>query len=307
MAGQAMPTTFEGVKTSPNLTLSLSRATDHARELHQPIVTIEHLLLALTEDPDATGSLEACGVDLARLKTDIASFVSKTAATADTSQFVDEPRQSPQLRGMIDQAAEAAREARRQEINSFIVLAAIVGQEKSDAAAILQSHGFTFNEAIAALKPRPARADAGGTKRAANPDRYDTAGTAAADLPIAPVPIPAAQPATAAEVAAAMARSAESLPPLPVAPPRVLQARPIPSQSLPAGEALVPSPMPRPAPELRQPDARPHPGHGGDEPPSVQPVAVPGRRQPQSVDDIMASVRDKSGQRLPCCSEFSQQ
>ena len=126
MSELAMPTTFEGVKTSPNLTLSLNRAVEQARELHQRVVSIEHLLLALTDDPDATGSLEACGVDLARLKTDIATFVTKSASGGH-GEASGEPASSPELRHMLDQAVEAAREAKRQEINSFIVLAAIVG------------------------------------------------------------------------------------------------------------------------------------------------------------------------------------
>ena len=102
------------------------------------------------------GSLEACGVDLARLKTDIATYVTKSASDAGPAAS-GEPVSSPELRSMLDQAVDAAREAKRQEINSFIVLAAIVGQEQSQAAAILQAHGFTFNEALEALKPRPAR------------------------------------------------------------------------------------------------------------------------------------------------------
>ena len=114
MSDLAVPTTFEGVRTSPNLTLSLDRARDHARDLRHREVTIEHLLLALTDDPDATGSMEACGVDIAHLKTDIATFVARTAGSAESAAAV-EPAMSADLRGMIDQSVEAAREAKRQD------------------------------------------------------------------------------------------------------------------------------------------------------------------------------------------------
>ena len=90
MSESAMPTMIDNVKTSPNLTLSLDRAQGHARDLRHREVGVEHLLLALTDDPDATGSLEACGVDLARLKTDIATHVSKNAG-AEQAQGALEP------------------------------------------------------------------------------------------------------------------------------------------------------------------------------------------------------------------------
>lgn len=274
MSGLAMPTAFEGVRTSPNLTLSLNRALEQARDLHQREVTIEHLLLALTDDPDATGSLEACGVDLSRLKTDIATYVTKSAvggshAGGGLGDASGEPHAAADLRNMLDQAVDAAREAKRQEINSFIILAAIVGQEKSQAAAILQSHGFTFNEALEALRPRAPRLEsasgaAGEGRPAAGQSRQTT--SRAADV----VP-------SVSEVAEAMAQSADALPPLPTASARASRpaqpAAPSRSQhkSMDAGPVgAVPQPPPAAAPAANRPPA-------------------------QSVDDIMASVRDRMG------------
>lgn len=259
MADAAMPTTFEGVKTSPNLTLSLQRALDQARELRHRQVGIEHLLLALSDDPDATGSLEACGVDLDRLKTDIAAFVSKSAGAPEGEAAV-EPVPSPELRNMLDQAVEAAREAKRQEINSFIVLAAIVGQEKSQAASILQAHGFTFNEAIQALKPRPARPDDDSGSSALRPARR-TPGRELEQL------------TPASRIEEALAQSEHALPPLPTAAPR----GPRPAAPRPARPELAVAPISNPPPA------------------APSPAAQPPSRAPLQSDDIMASIRDKAG------------
>ena len=49
---------------SRNLEQSLHRALANASERNHEYATLEHLLLALTEDQDAVAVLRACGVDL---------------------------------------------------------------------------------------------------------------------------------------------------------------------------------------------------------------------------------------------------
>ncbi|MBV9202812.1 MAG: hypothetical protein JOY83_24370, partial [Alphaproteobacteria bacterium] len=53
---------------SRNLEKSLHRALGHANERRHEYATLEHLLLALTEDQDAVAVLRACSVDLDRLR-----------------------------------------------------------------------------------------------------------------------------------------------------------------------------------------------------------------------------------------------
>ena len=53
---------------SKNLEKSLHRAFALAGERRHEYATLEHLLLAMTEDEDATPVLKACGVDIDRLR-----------------------------------------------------------------------------------------------------------------------------------------------------------------------------------------------------------------------------------------------
>jgi len=53
---------------SRNLERSLHQALALARERRHEYATLEHLLLALTEDQDAKAVLRACGVDMDRLR-----------------------------------------------------------------------------------------------------------------------------------------------------------------------------------------------------------------------------------------------
>ena len=60
---------------SRNLEKSLHRALAYANERRHEYATLEHLLLALTEDQDAVAVLRACGVDLGRLRGEVLSYV----------------------------------------------------------------------------------------------------------------------------------------------------------------------------------------------------------------------------------------
>ena len=60
---------------SRNLEKSLHRALAYANERRHEYATLEHLLLALTEDQDAVAVLRACGVDLDRLRREVLNYV----------------------------------------------------------------------------------------------------------------------------------------------------------------------------------------------------------------------------------------
>src|SRR3546814_19769175 len=56
---------------SANLEQTLHRALAGANERRHEYATLEHLLLALIDDPDAMAVLRACSVDMERLRADI--------------------------------------------------------------------------------------------------------------------------------------------------------------------------------------------------------------------------------------------
>ena len=135
------------VPKSRHLAATLSRAHDFARGLAHQTVTLEHVLLALIEDAEASVVLRACQIDLARLKTDVDAHL----VALPRAQLVV-PEADRDLVRILDYAVAAAQQSRRREVNGAIVLAAIVGEGKSQAAAILQANGLTFAEAIRALQ-----------------------------------------------------------------------------------------------------------------------------------------------------------
>jgi hypothetical protein len=141
------------IAMSSGLAASLARASDYARNQGHAEVTLEHMLLALCDDPDAVLVLAASNINVAELTAEVDGRLAVLP--------VRSPGQSGELavaadfRRILEAAAAAARGGRRREINGAIVLAAIVGDGKSGAAQVLSGLGLTFEGAIRALQSKP--------------------------------------------------------------------------------------------------------------------------------------------------------
>ena len=60
---------------------TLHRTLNYAHERTHEFATLEHLLLALTDDPDAIDVFQGCNVDLSRLRREVASYLDNELAT----------------------------------------------------------------------------------------------------------------------------------------------------------------------------------------------------------------------------------
>ncbi|HYD15026.1 MAG TPA: Clp protease N-terminal domain-containing protein [Hyphomicrobium sp.] len=139
------------IPMSPYLTATLTRAADYATAQSHREVTLEHLLLALAEDPEATVVLKSSSIDLARLTAEVSDHLGRSDDRIEPGSG-HTIAISADLRRILEAAAAAARQGRRREINGAIVLAAIVGDGKSTSAHLLRLQGLTFEEAIRALQ-----------------------------------------------------------------------------------------------------------------------------------------------------------
>src|SRR3990172_1476327 len=121
------------IPMSPFLAATLSRAAAYADAQGHLQVTIEHLLLALTEDPEATVVLRSSNIDVGRLSADVSALLGRIEERAMDGA----PRDviiSNELKRILEAAAAAASQGRRREINGAIMLAAIVGEGRSTSA-----------------------------------------------------------------------------------------------------------------------------------------------------------------------------
>src|ERR1044072_6318069 len=99
---------------SKNLERSLHRAFGLAGERRHEYATLEHLLLAMTEDDDAVPVLKACGVDIDRLRHDLETFIDNRLNGIIT-QNPSEPLPTAGLRRVGERAAGHGASWGRQE------------------------------------------------------------------------------------------------------------------------------------------------------------------------------------------------
>ena len=138
------------IPMSPNLSATLARSSELAGAAGVAEVSLEHLLAALCDDPDAIAVLDASHITIERLKADVAARVLHGAPASHGPRGGFSVSQD--VRRILEAAVAAARGSRRRDINGAIVLAAIVGDARSVAAEILEAHGLTFENAIRALQ-----------------------------------------------------------------------------------------------------------------------------------------------------------
>ena len=132
---------------SPELEQSLHRALRFANERHHEYATLEHLLLALTEDQDAITVLEACNVDLKRLKETLTSFVDDDL----TSLVLDTPEDAKPTAGfqrVVQRAVYHVQSSGRDDVTGANILVALFAERESHAVYFLQEQDMTRLDAV---------------------------------------------------------------------------------------------------------------------------------------------------------------
>lgn len=161
---QAMAEDGGRVPMSPGLQATLLRAREYAASQSEAEVLLEHLLLALSEDADAANVLEACRIDLSRLRHDVAGYIGSLNDRVPPGT-PGAPAISAALTQVLKYATLAAQQGRRTSIDGAIVLAALVGDGRSMAASFLKAQGLTFEAAIRALREVATRSGSAPTRQ----------------------------------------------------------------------------------------------------------------------------------------------
>ncbi|WP_017999834.1 ATP-dependent Clp protease ATP-binding subunit ClpA [Paracoccus sp. N5] len=123
---------------------ALALANDHRHEL----ATLEHLLLALTEEPDAVKVMRACNVDLDELRRMLVEFIEDDLSTLITDVEGSEAVPTAAFQRVIQRAAIHVQSSGRTEVTGANVLVAIFAERESNAAFFLQELDMTRYDAV---------------------------------------------------------------------------------------------------------------------------------------------------------------
>ena len=132
---------------SKELEQGLHRALVLANERHHEYSTLEHLLLALTEDTEAVAVMEACGVDLEKLRRNLTDYIDNEL----TGLIMDETEDCKPTAGfqrVIQRAVIHVQSSGRDEVTGANVLVAMFAERESHAAYFLQEQEMTRYDAV---------------------------------------------------------------------------------------------------------------------------------------------------------------
>jgi ATP-dependent Clp protease ATP-binding subunit ClpA len=132
---------------SPNLEQTLHRALAYANERRHEYATLEHLLLALAEDPDAVAVLKACGVSIERLCQDISDYIDNELSNLITIQM-GESKPTAGFQRVLQRAAIHVQSSGREEVTGANVLVAMFSERESHAVYFLQEQEMSRFDAL---------------------------------------------------------------------------------------------------------------------------------------------------------------
>ena len=132
---------------SNNLEQTLHRALGLANERRHEYATLEHLLLALTDDPDAVAVLRACGLDLDSLRGDILDYIDNDLTSLITSQLGD-AKPTAGFQRVLQRAAIHVQSSGREEVTGANVLVAMFSERESHAVYFLQEQEMSRLDAV---------------------------------------------------------------------------------------------------------------------------------------------------------------
>ncbi|WP_416355738.1 ATP-dependent Clp protease ATP-binding subunit ClpA [Aureimonas phyllosphaerae] len=132
---------------SQSLEKSLHQALTFANERHQEFATLEHLLLALLEDKDASAVMRGCSVDIDVLRSSLTEYIDTELANLVTGHDEDS-KPTAGFHRVIQRAVIHVQSSGREEVTGANVLVAIFAERESHAAFFLQEQEMTRYDAV---------------------------------------------------------------------------------------------------------------------------------------------------------------
>jgi len=126
-----------------DLEISLNLAFRQAKESRHEFMTVEHLLLALLDNPSAIEVLKACAADMVNLRKSLLDFIGETTPVIPAEEEERETQPTLGFQRVLQRAVFHVQSSGKSEVNGSNVLVAIFSEQESQAAYILKKSDIT--------------------------------------------------------------------------------------------------------------------------------------------------------------------
>ena len=147
------------------LEVSLHLAFVEARQKRHEFITVEHLLLALLDNPSAAEAIRACGGHIEQLRLELLEFIARHSPTLAGDGDID-TQPTLGFQRVIQRAILHVQSSGKKEVNGASVLVAIYGEKDSHAVYFLQKQGISrldvvnyISHGISQVQQTPPRSD----------------------------------------------------------------------------------------------------------------------------------------------------
>jgi ATP-dependent Clp protease ATP-binding subunit ClpA len=121
-----------------DLEISLNLAFRQAKESRHEFMTVEHLLLALLDNPSSIDALKACGADMSKLRKELLEFIGETTPVIPEGESERETQPTLGFQRVLQRAVFHVQSSGKTEVNGSNVLVAIFSEQESQAAYFLK-------------------------------------------------------------------------------------------------------------------------------------------------------------------------
>lgn len=125
-----------------SLEVSLNDAFRLARECQHELMTVEHLLVALLDNPEAADALRACGVNFANLKEELIRYIDRSTPKFSPDEALD-TQPTLGFQRVLQRAVFHVQSSGNSEVTGANVLVAIFSEQESQAVYLLNKNEVT--------------------------------------------------------------------------------------------------------------------------------------------------------------------
>ena len=119
-----------------------------ANQSRHEMATLEHLLLALLDEPEAAKVMKACSVNLQKLRATLEAFIQSELSTLVSDTDGSEAVPTAAFQRVIQRAAIHVQSSGRNEVTGGNVIVAIFAERESNATFFLNEQDMTRYDAV---------------------------------------------------------------------------------------------------------------------------------------------------------------